>query len=265
MHRTFVLLVALGSLALVLSGCVRDHAPIAVLHVPTITGPAPLDVTYDLSYSRDPDGDAIAYELDFGDESPPVEGDTFSIVLRHTFDLGGEFTSRLTVTDARGASGHAEVEVTVSEEGPPAGIEVGMTAPDFAAHRTDEGTFALSQTRGLVVLLDFWGAWCSPCVRNMPHLQDLYDRFGDEGLVVVLASTDVLEETSVDFLEQNGYADFISLWEPGGKAGSPITQLYGVATKDVGIPRTFLLDRQGVIRYVGHPADLAEDLIEGLL
>lgn len=265
MSRWFALLVGLGSLALVLSGCLGNRAPVPFLHVPTVTGPAPLDVAYDLSSCRDPDGDAIIYELDFGDGSPPVEGETFGVVLHHIFDLGGTFTSRLTVTDSRGASGEAKTDITVSEVGPPVGIEAGRTAPDFMAHRTDGGTFTLSETRGSVVLLDFWGAWCSPCVRNMPHLQDLYDRFAGEGLVVVLVSTDVVEQTSVDFLDMNGYTDFISLWEPGGKAGSPITQLYGVATKDVGIPRTFLLDRQGVVRYVGHPADLGEDLIEGLL
>ncbi len=265
MRRWFVLLVAFGALALVLSGCLGNRAPIAVLHVPTVTGTAPLDVAFDLSYCRDPDGDAIVYELDFGDGSPPVEGETLRVVLHHTFDLGGTFTSWLTVTDSRGASGRAEVDITVSEEGPPVGIETGMTAPGFTSHRTDGGTFALSETRGSVVLLDFWGAWCSPCVRNMPRLQDLYDRHAEERLVVVLVSTDVLEQTSIDFLAANGYTDFTSLWEPGGKAGSPITQLFGVATRDVGIPRTFVLDRQGVIRYVGHPADLTEDVIEGLL
>ena len=265
MRRLLLALLVAGVLALVLAGCLGNRAPLAFLNVPTVTGPAPLDVAYDLSYCRDPDGDAIFYELDFGDESPPVEGETLSVVLHHAFQIGGPFTSRLTVTDARGASGHAEVDITVDDEGPPIGIEAGMTAPDFAAHRTAGGTFTLSETRGSVVLLDFWGAWCSPCVRNMPHLQDLYDRFAGEGLVAVLVSTDVVEQTSVDFLDMNGYTDFISLWEPGGKAGSPITQLYGVATKDVGIPRTFLLDRQGVVRYVGHPADLGEDLIEGLL
>ncbi len=263
MRRPGLVLLVLGALAL--AGCLENRAPVAVLHVPTVTGPAPLDVAYDLSYCRDPDGDAIIYELDFGDGSSPVEGDTFSLVLHHTFVLGGTFTSRLVVTDSQGATGSAEVDVTVSEEGPPVGIEAGMTAPGFTSHRTDGGTFTLSQTRGSVVLLDFWGAWCSPCVRNMPHLQDLYDHLAGQGLVVVLVSTDVLEQTSIDFLAANGYTDFTSLWEPGGKAGSPITQLYGVATRDVGIPRTFVLDRQGVIRYVGHPAELAEDVIEGVL
>jgi hypothetical protein len=57
----------------------------------------------------------------------------------------------------------------------------------------------------------------------------------------------------------------VSVWEPGGKSGSPLTQLYGVATSLVGIPRTFVLDRQGVIRYVGHPNELSLDLVESLL
>jgi len=55
------------------------------------------------------------------------------------------------------------------------------------------------------------------------------------------------------------------VWEPGEKSGSPITQLYGVSSSLVGVPRTFLLDRQGVIRYVGHPEDLSSQFVEGIL
>ena len=99
----------------------------------------------------------------------------------------------------------------------------------------------------------------------MPHLQELVDEFQARGLVVAAVSTDAGEQTAADFLDAHGYNDFVSIWEPGEKAGSPLTQLYGVASKDVGIPRTFLLDRQGVIRYVGHPNDLRSSDVEALL
>jgi len=253
-------LVALG-----LSGCALDPTPTAVLHVPTITGPVPLDVAYDLSYSHDPGGDTISYRLDFGDGSDAAEGTTIHVVLHHTFQVPGSYRSVLTITNSSGASSSAGIVITVSDEGPPVGIEVGETAPDFTAHRTDGGTVTLSQLRGKVVLLEFWGVWCPPCRASMPHLQELAREFAAKGLIVAAVSTDTAEQTVVDFLDANGYRDFVSIWEPGGKAGSPLTQLYGVASRAVGIPRTFLLDRQGVIRYVGQPNDLQSSDVEALL
>jgi len=97
----------------------------------------------------------------------------------------------------------------------------------------------------------------------MPHLQDLARQFGPAGLIVVAISTDLAEQDAVDFLTANGYTEFVSVWEPGGKQGSRLAQLYGVAESVV--PRTFVLDRQGVIRYVGHPNDLSPATIEALL
>jgi len=40
-------------------------------------------------------------------------------------------------------------------------------------------------TQGKVVLLDFWGVWCGPCVKKLPATQALYEKYQDEGLVVL--------------------------------------------------------------------------------
>jgi len=257
-----VALVALG-----LGGCLFDPPPVVVLRAPTISGPAPLEVIFDLSYCDDPNGHPLSYSLDFGDGSESRIGDDFDfgVVVRHTYETSGSFSVRLTVTNAQGKQGKDDLTVTVSPEGPPVGLVVGSTSPDFTAHRTDGGTATLSDFRGKVVLLEFWGAWCPPCRASMPRLADLCDEFGERGLVALAVSTDEEEEDAIAFLEENGYTEFVSLWEPGGKKNSPLTQLYGVSSSDVGIPRTFLLDRQGVIRYVGHPDDLDLGAVEALL
>ena len=244
-----------------LAGCLLNRPPIAVLNAPVISGLAPLEISFDLSYCRDPDGDKIAYVLDFGDESEPINGEDFNIIVHHTYRTGGAFDARLIVTDAEGNEANDQLSITVSATGPPVGLDVGETAPDFTAHTTDGQEVTLSEYRGFVVLIDFWGAWCSPCRTRMPHLQDLYDQYASQGLVVVLVSTDQEKQDAIDFLSQNGYTDFVSLWEPGYKSQNPIAALYEVDR----FPHTFLLDRQGVIRYVGHPDYLGPEIIEGLL
>lgn len=248
-----------------LTGCLLNRLPIAALNAAVISGPAPLDIAFDLSHCKDPDEDGIFYKLDFGDGSNKETGDNFNIIVHHTYQTSGTFIATLHVTDTEGNQAEDRLTITVSDAGPPVGLSVGETAPDFTAHTTDGGEITLSDYRSLIVLLEFWGAWCPPCKASMPHLQNLYDRFSESGLVVIAVSTDQTEQAALEFLIENGYGAFISVWEPGGKSGNPIAQLYGVSSSEVGIPRTFLLDRQGVIRYVGHPDNLRAEAVEGIL
>jgi len=261
-----VLGIAATLLLLVLSGCQLFQVdPIAILSSTAVSGPAPLTLNFDLSYSMHPKGRPLSFELDFGDGSDPTAGTEFGIIVPHTYEAPGVFDAVLTVTDDKGGQAAAALTITVSDEGPPEGTEVGMTAPDFTASTTDGGEFTLSDAEGQVVLLDFWGAWCTPCKLSLPHLDELVAAYGDEGLVAVLVSTDAVEQDAIDFLAQNGFTQFVSIWEPGAKY-TRIAEMYGVLSGGpVGIPHTFVLDRQGVIRWVGHPKNLLPAIVEALL
>jgi peroxiredoxin len=265
-HTAWIAFASLSVLLVAgLFGCDDGQAPIAVLAAPTVTGPTPLDVTFDLSHTYHPIGRPMNYILDFGDGSPVLAGTDFGTVQHHEYDDAGTYDAVLTVTDDQGQQGTDRLDITADSSGPPIGILTGDTAPDFTAHTTDGGSVSLYDYRGDVVLLDFWGAWCPPCRASMPHLDELVHTYGGRGLVALIVSTDPIESTSIDFLDQNGYDAFVSLWEPGGKSGNPIAVLFGVSSSNVGIPRTYVIDRQGVIRYVGHPMELPRSLLETLL
>jgi peroxiredoxin len=257
-------LLALALVVVALVGCDAGTGPVAVLATAVVTGPAPLDVAFDLSYTAHPLDRTMTFELSFGDDSPPQAGSDFGVIVHHTYETG-TYEASLRVTDDQGATSEDRVAITVDKSGPRVGTLLGETAPDFTAHTTDGGSLTLSDLRGSVVLLDFWGAWCPPCRASLPHLDTLVRTYGSRGLVGVIVSTDIQEQDSIRYLEDAGLDRFASVWEAGGKAGSPITRLYGVSSNDVGIPRTFVLDRQGVIRYVGHPVDLTRDMIEAVL
>ena len=53
----------------------------------------------------------------------------------------------------------------------------GEQTPDFSAQLIDGTPFQLSQLKGNMVLLDFWGSWCGPCRAQNPGLVKLYDQF----------------------------------------------------------------------------------------
>ncbi len=263
--RSTLRLSAIAGLLVGLAGCVGGRDPIAVLATAVVTGPAPLDVAFDLSYTLHPLDRPMIFELDYGDGSAPDSGSDFGVIVHHTYTAGGAYEAVLSVTDDQTAVSTDRVEITVGDAGPPTGIRLGETAPDFSAHTTDGGDLTLSSLRGSVVLLDFWGAWCPPCRATLPHLDSLARTYASRDLVAVVVSTDIKEEDAVNYLAQLELNRFTSVWEPGGKSGNPVAQLYGVSGADVGIPRTYVIDRQGVIRFVGHPSDLTRDMVEAVL
>jgi peroxiredoxin len=67
----------------------------------------------------------------------------------------------------------------------------GMRPPDFQLDTVDGNTVRLGDYLGKkVVLIDFWATYCDPCLASMPHLESLYEKYKDQGLVVLGVSID---------------------------------------------------------------------------
>jgi thiol-disulfide isomerase/thioredoxin len=61
----------------------------------------------------------------------------------------------------------------------------GQEMPDFAFVDLDGGKHKLSDYRGKIVLLDFWGTWCGPCIAEMKELDPLYEKYRARGFEVI--------------------------------------------------------------------------------
>ncbi|MCW1928224.1 thiol-disulfide oxidoreductase ResA [Bhargavaea beijingensis] len=73
-------------------------------------------------------------------------------------------------------------------------VEVGDTAPDFELVDLEGNTHRLSDYRGEGVFLNFWGTWCGPCKKEMPHMEKYFKEFEDKGvniLAVNIAESDL--------------------------------------------------------------------------
>jgi len=127
-------------------------------------------------------------------------------------------------------------------------------APDFRLLSLDGEEVVLSQFRGDVVVLDFWATWCAPCLRSFPDLHDLVARYEDRGVVLLVVSLDKSEARARDYLIEHGYPTGNVLWE-SLDAARGVKAMFGV----VGIPKTFIVDREGYIQYSGSPSNLTED------
>ncbi|MGB0918869.1 MAG: TlpA family protein disulfide reductase, partial [Flavobacteriales bacterium] len=60
-------------------------------------------------------------------------------------------------------------------------------APEIEAELIDGTPFKLSELRGEYVVLDFWGSWCGPCLRDIPKLMQLHAKYGDKVVFVSVA------------------------------------------------------------------------------
>lgn len=80
----------------------------------------------------------------------------------------------------------------------------GSAAPDFALTALDGSGVKLSDFRGQPVIVNFWGSWCEPCVREMPAIQRQYDKWKDSGLMVLGLNLDESVVTVQSFARQTG-------------------------------------------------------------
>lgn len=123
-------------------------------------------------------------------------------------------------------------------------VQPGSKAPEFkAAVMTPgaSGTKNITDYRGQVVLLNLWATWCGPCKQEMPSIQSLHEQLGPKGLRVIALSVDDpgLEEAINAFVAEHKLT-FEILHEGSGK----IEHDYQTS----GIPETFLIGKDGVIR-----------------
>lgn len=133
-------------------------------------------------------------------------------------------------------------------------------APEFSLMNLDGDVITLSDYRGRVVVLDFWATWCSPCLKSFPNLHEVVGAHDEHDVVLLVVSLDKSEKRARDYLVENGYATDNVLWESLELARG-VRDSFGV----VGIPRTFIIDRDGYIQHAGHPGQLTTaDLVEWL-
>lgn len=100
-------------------------------------------------------------------------------------------------------------------------------------------------------LVEFWATWCPECEKAIPNLSEIQKEYGDSGLSVVSVS---IEEKKVveDFVKSKGGAiSYTVAVDNDQHSAMAYMAKFGLD----GIPASFLVDKQGKIAWVGHPAD----------
>ena len=114
---------------------------------------------------------------------------------------------------------------------------IGQPAPDFALYDLNGNEVRLSDFRGKPVVLNFWATWCGPCRVEIPHVNALYDKYKEQGLVIIGVNAEPDHATVRSFAEQ--HISYTVALDGGSQF-----QQYGVR----GIPATYYIDREGIVR-----------------
>lgn len=145
----------------------------------------------------------------------------------------------------------------------------GGSAPDFELKTFQGETIRLADLKGKPVVINFWASWCIPCRDEAPALQALWEKYRDQGLVVIGVDYVDTEPEAKKFIDE-----FHQTYPAGPDVGTLISQKF----KITGVPETYFITREGQVlqgkdsagrpngNYIGAvPASVLESRVQALM
>jgi thiol-disulfide isomerase/thioredoxin len=120
-------------------------------------------------------------------------------------------------------------------------IKVGDKYADFSQHDINGKLRKLSEFKGKVVLLEFWGSWCGPCRKGNPELVKIYSEFREKGFEIFGVGAETKKEEWLDAVKEDGLTWTNVTDYKGDKNKAAL--IYGVSY----YPTNFLIDKNGVV------------------
>jgi thiol-disulfide isomerase/thioredoxin len=146
----------------------------------------------------------------------------------------------------------------VTEVAEVAGLSIGTTvgdlAPDFTGTTLDGETIRLGDLRGKVVLVNDFASWCGPCLAETPHLVEVFNANAED---VVFIGLNLQESEDAVVTYRDDFAvTYPLVLDPDGR----LTDIY----KPIGLPTSWFIDPDGVVRYV-HVGPMTAGMIQRAL
>ena len=120
-------------------------------------------------------------------------------------------------------------------------LRIGSPLPPVTLPGVDGAPVRISESiKGKVAILHFWQVGCSSCKLEMPAMDDLYGKYRRKGLEVMAVNVGQKKEIVRAFAAELG-ASYPILIDADGKGAAS----FGVTD----VPRTYVIDRNGIVRY----------------
>ena len=104
----------------------------------------------------------------------------------------------------------------------------------------DNTTYKLQDKKGKVVLVNLWATWCGPCIAEMPHLNEMQEKYRDKGFEIIGLNTDDESKDAIDAFAAKQKLNYQLGWADGPMMGEFVK-----LTKLAGIPQSILINREG--------------------
>jgi thiol-disulfide isomerase/thioredoxin len=122
---------------------------------------------------------------------------------------------------------------------------------DLQFTSVDGSKVDLANLKGKVVLVDFWATWCMPCIGELPHVKEAYDKYHPKGLEIVGISLDREKESLTEFVASHHIE-----W-PQYFDGQEWQNKFAVQFHIESIPAMWLVDKKGNLRDLNARSDLS--------
>jgi len=135
-------------------------------------------------------------------------------------------------------------------------LNVGDAAPVINAKNIKGNSVTLEKYKGKVLLVDFWASWCVPCLRSMPYLKSLRQKYHGQGFDILGISSDIKLSDLNKFIKEESIP-WQQIFDPEGSAAEPYNVMY--------IPYSVLIGRDGKIIAVNKDKLLLDSAIRNAL
>ena len=137
----------------------------------------------------------------------------------------------------------------------PIGTSIGELAPDITGTTLDGETLTLSELRGEIVLVNVFASWCGPCRAETPHLVEVFDGADNQGIEFVGLNLSESSDAVSKFKDEFDI-NFPLLLNQDGR----LTEVY----QPIGLPTSWFIDADGVVRYV-FAGPMTKEMLTGIL
>jgi thiol-disulfide isomerase/thioredoxin len=147
-------------------------------------------------------------------------------------------------------------------------LNVGDPAPKLQTGKFVQGDPVTDFSSDKAYIVEFWATWCGPCKASIPHLNEVYAKYKDKGLVVIGQDCWEKDDAKVPpFVKSMGgtMTYRVALDSKEGESKGKMAETWMMAAGQNGIPTAFLIDKSGHIAWIGHPMTLDEKVIDAVL
>ncbi|MBX0333517.1 TlpA family protein disulfide reductase [Pontibacter sp. HSC-14F20] len=139
-------------------------------------------------------------------------------------------------------------------------VQVGEKAPEIQITNWIKNAPADKDLTGKNIVLEFWATWCGPCIAAVPHMNELQKEFNAADLYYISISDEPVEKIKRTLNRVDFHS--IVVTDENGQTHKN----FGDAQKGLqAIPLTILIDKQGIVKWIGLPNQLTKEVMTAFL